>query len=73
MGNYPVGQRGPAELADTPGQPPESTRMVLCNGRELSKCGKRPAGMKTKFLAGPRHKTAREVKDNKKAFFLSKG
>lgn len=40
MGNYPVGQRGPAELASTQGRPPGSRRTVLCNEQAWQKASR---------------------------------
>lgn len=72
MGNYPVGQRNPTELADTQGQLLGAEGWCFAIGREMDKCGKRPTGMKTELLAQLRHKAAREVNDNKKTLFPSK-
>ena len=58
MGNYPRVQRVPGELANLQGQPPQSTRMVLCNVEEKAQL---------------EWKLAREVKGIKKGISESLG
>lgn len=73
MGNYPVGQRNPRELADAQGQLFGAEEWCFAMGRELDKYSKRPAGMKIELLVQLRHNMAREVKGNKKTLFHLKG
>ena len=58
MGNCPGEQRVPGELANLQGQPPQSTRMVLCNVEEKAQL---------------EWKLAREVKGIKKGISESLG
>lgn len=66
MGSYPVGQRGPGELAGIQGQLARSRGRVHCNGQSWASSATGLAGTNAELPTGLWHKPAREVKGKEK-------